>query len=121
MAETLVQYQKPVVAPDGTVYEARACGGPMSGGMWQGWIEFASVGGGPPVRSRRETTQPNRTDTEYWATGLTHVYLEGALTRALTPARPAAAAVSRKSVFDGTAPLSPVRRAIGRDAVLDPF
>ena len=41
--------------------------------MWQGWIEFIPNDGGAPVRSRRETTQPNRTDTEYWATGLTDV------------------------------------------------
>ena len=34
---------------------------------------------------RRETTQPNRTDTLYWATGLTPIYLEGALQRALHP------------------------------------
>ena len=38
------------------------------------------------VRSGRETTQPNLTDLEYWAQGLTPVYLEGALRRALEPA-----------------------------------
>ena len=37
------------------------------------------------LRSPRETTQPNRQDVEYWATGLTPVYLEGALRRALNP------------------------------------
>ena len=85
MAETLLQYQHPVIAPDGTPYEARACGGPMGdGGMWQGWIEFVPLAGGEPVRSPRETTQPNRVDTEYWATGVSAVYLEGALSRALT-------------------------------------
>ena len=36
-----------------------------------------------PVQSPRETTQPNLTDLNYWATGLTPVYLEGALARAL--------------------------------------
>ena len=77
MAITLLQYQKPVLAPNGSAYEARACGGPMSGGTWEGWIEFVPIDGGRPVRSPRETTQPNRTDTEYWATGLTQVYLEG--------------------------------------------
>ena len=35
-----------------------------------------------PIATGRETTQPNRTDTEYWATGLSEVYLEGALQRA---------------------------------------
>ena len=76
MAETLLKYQHPVVAEDGTVYEARACGGPMTGGMWQGWIEFVPLVDGEPVRTPRETTQPNRVDTEYWATGVSAVYLE---------------------------------------------
>jgi hypothetical protein len=97
MGETLLQYQAIVVGPDGTRYEARACGGPMPGGIWQGWIEFVPVGGGEPVCSARETTQPNRTDTEYWATGLTPVYLEGALLRALDTPTPVVSAPSQAS------------------------
>jgi hypothetical protein len=120
MAETLLQYQKPVVAPDGTAYEARACGGPMSGGTWQGWIEFAPVGGGPPVRSRRETTQPNRTDTEYWATGLTHVYLEGALRRALDVPIAVIEAPAQPSIFPGPAPY-PAPLITPVESVLNPF
>jgi hypothetical protein len=95
MAETLLTFQLPVAAPDRTQYEARACGGETSGGQWHGWLEFVPRGGGAAVRSPRETTQPNRTDVVYWATGLTPVYLEGALRRALeepphvvVPARP---------------------------------
>jgi len=57
----------------------------MPDGKWQGWLEFLPIGGGRPIRSGRETTQPNRTDAVYWATGLTAVYLEGALQRALRP------------------------------------
>ena len=68
MAETLLQFQEHVSGPDGTAYEARACGAPMAGGTWQGWIEFIPVNGGAPLRSPRETTQPNRADTVYWAT-----------------------------------------------------
>src|SRR5205823_14504034 len=83
VAETLLTFDTPVRGRDGTTYEARACGGPMDDGRWQGWIEFVPIDGGRPVRSPRETTQPNRMDTEYWATGLTTVYLEGALQRAL--------------------------------------
>lgn len=85
MAETLLQFPRPIAAPDGTLYDARACGSAMAAHMWQGWIEFVPLDGGASVRSPRETTQPNRTDTEYWATGLTDVYLEGALRRALEP------------------------------------
>ena len=77
MAETLLQFKEPVRSPDGVLYEARACASPVPGGTWQGWIEFVPLDGGDPVRSPRETTQPNRVDTEYWATGLGAVYLEG--------------------------------------------
>jgi hypothetical protein len=85
MAEVLVQFTDPVVASTGDTYVARACGAAMGDGMWQGWIEFLPVEGGEALRSSRETTQPNRQDTLYWATGLTSVYLEGALERALKP------------------------------------
>jgi hypothetical protein len=65
VAETLLQVPRAIAAPDGALYEARACGSPMPGGTWQGWIEFVPVSGGEPLRSPRETTQPNRMDTEY--------------------------------------------------------
>jgi hypothetical protein len=120
MGETLLQFQLPVAAPDGTTYEARACGAPMRGGMWQGWIEFVPVAGGDPIRSPRETTQPNRIDTEYWATGLSAVYLEGALRRALATPMAAAAVPSEPSIFLGPAARPPIVEAgVGR--VLDPF
>ena len=72
---------------------------------------------------RRETTQPNRTDAEYWATGLTRVYLEGALDRALNPR-------IRRVVTTRPQPMSdqPARGVTDRtvspvtpDAVLDPY
>src|SRR5439155_20575350 len=83
--EVLIEFEELVVAPDGTNYGARVCGSPAGDGVrhWHGWIEFLPVDGGVPVRTGRETTQPNRACTEYWATGLTPVYLEGALRRAL--------------------------------------
>jgi hypothetical protein len=121
MAETLLKYQKTVSAPDGKVYEARACGGPMAGGNWEGWIEFLPLDGGEPVRSRRETTQPNRTDTEYWATGLSQVYLEGALSRAVDVPAPKIADIRpQPSVFGGPA-RRPAATEPGSESVLDPF
>jgi hypothetical protein len=120
MAETLLQYQRPVIAPDGTAYEARACGGPMPGGMWEGWIEFVAAGGGEPLRSPRETTQPNRADTEYWATGLSHVYLEGALRRALETPITVLTTPPRPSVFAGPAP-RPAPAAAHVESVINPF
>lgn len=92
--EVLLEFQIPVFATDGTAYGARACGGEAGDGTsrWHGWIEFVPVGGGATVRTPRETTQRNRADTAYWASGLTARYLEGALQRALhltsIPVRP---------------------------------
>ena|SRR5437867_2245437 len=122
MAETLLVFQTPVIAPDGTPYEARACGSEMTGGGWQGWLEFVPIGGGTPIRSPRETTQPNKVDTEYWATGLTLVYLEGALMRALTPPPVVPTVPPQPSVFRAPAP-STASRAIevSPGSVLNPF
>jgi len=82
MAETLQQYPGTIAADDGTEYEARVCASPMPDGLWQAWIEFVPIGDGGPIRSPRETTQPNRLDAVYWANGLSRIYLEGALRRA---------------------------------------
>jgi len=121
MAETLLKYQHPVVAEDGTVYEARACGGPMTGGRWQGWIEFVPAMG-EPVRTPRETTQPNRVDTEYWATGISAVYLEGALRRALSPVTIAPPPVAPPPpIFSGPAPTAAGPVESGQASVLNPF
>jgi len=121
MSETLLQFEEPVVGPDGTVYEARACGGPLPDGMWQGWIEFIPITDGAPVRSRRETTQPNRTDAIYWATGLTPVYLDGALHRALDGPLLVPVTPPQPSVFDGPAPPIGPPVAVEPSAILDPF
>ena len=82
MAEVLVTFSDTITG-DSVPYRARACGREMDDGRWEGWIEFEALDGSTVLRSGRETTQPNRIDTEYWATGLTPVYLEGALDRAL--------------------------------------
>jgi hypothetical protein len=88
MAETLLPFQAPVTGLGGSKYSARAVGVEVPGGTWHGWIEFVPLAGGDPLRSPRETTQPNRVNAVYWATGLTAVYLEGALVRALRESRP---------------------------------
>jgi hypothetical protein len=70
------------------MYDARAVGAERPDGLWQAWIEFSPEAEGTEViATSRETTQPNRADTVYWATGLTGVYLEGALVRALDVSR----------------------------------
>src|SRR6187431_1624613 len=121
MAETLLRYQQPVGGPDGTLYEARACGSPMPGGTWQGWIEFVPLDGGEPLRSGRETTQPNRVDTAYWATGVSPVYLEGALKRALDGPAEIVIEQTPPPLFSGPAPGTSVTTQPGTTAVLDPF
>lgn len=105
MAEVLAIYPDPIGGSDGRTYTARACGSPMDDSRWQGWLEFEPVDGGDPLRSSRETTQPNRVDTIYWATGLTAVYLEGSLERTLKPGPvPAPKHRQQTPAFDGPAP-----------------
>ena len=120
MAEVLVEYSDVVITAGTHRYTARACGAPVASGQWQGWLEFIDVDSGEAVRSPRETTQPNKTDTVYWATGLTPVYLDGALNRALHPLvrpQPRAAATP---VFDEPAP-DLVPEEPGPDSILNPF
>ena len=121
MAEVLSQFTSILLDNNGVRYRAQACGAPMEDGKWQGWIEFSPLEGGAPIRSGRETTQPNRIDTVYWASGLTPVYLEGALERALNPlvvrdAEPAA------PEFKNPAPLTHIATGVPiREAVLNPY
>jgi hypothetical protein len=120
MAEVLAEYPEVVIGADGKRYAARACGAPVSSGQWQGWLEFVDTSTGVALRSRRETTQPNRVDTVYWATGLTPVYLEGALERTLHPlVRPVARSASEPA-FDGPAP-DTLSEPPGVDSILNPF
>jgi hypothetical protein len=110
-----------IVEHEGRAYSARAVGEGRDDGLWEGWIEFTSADG--TVATERETTQPNRETLKYWATGLTHAYLEGALDRALgapggldqrwdTPLHAGRETVAR----DHTHVATPAPRAI-----LDPF
>ncbi len=127
MAEVLVQFGTILPGPDSRRYLPRACGREQEkGGSWEGWIEFVPFEGGETLRTRRETLQPNRTDLLYWATGLTTIYLEGALRRALEPARPAHRAAEPVPAYSGPAPdphLAPATDAPAAHAraVLDPF
>ena len=119
MAEVIHDYGL-VRATDGSVYHVRACGSEMDESRWQGWLEFNPIVGGEPLRSARETTQPNRTDLVYWATGVTAVYLEGALHRALNPLVRPVAPPEDPPAFDGPAPAA-VQNPIPPNSVLNPF
>jgi hypothetical protein len=121
MADVLVTFNDPVIALDGVIYTARACGREMPDGRWEGWIEFEPSDGSATIRSPRETTQPNRVDTAYWATGLTPVYLEGALHRALNPVVAPPLPTVEAPAFDGPLPPGSPQTGPRTESVLNPF
>jgi len=123
MAEVLMSYADPVRDDTGR-YHARAVGRLADDGMWDGWLEFEPLDDHRPVVvGPVETRQPEAHDLAYWSTGLTPVFLEGALKRALNPptvrmrvperAESSAPAPRRHAVT----PVTPLRP----EAVLDPF
>ncbi len=126
-AETILELEAPVVAADGSVYRARACGRRREDdGAWEGWIEFVSLDETTVWRTGRETTQPNRSDLLYWATGLSAVFLEGALARAMTPAPQIVVHTPEPPAFDGPAGDVDVvvegpSLELPADPVLDPY
>ena len=89
MSELLVKFDEPISSPDGRKFFAHAAGKETDAGLWEGWLEFVPVDDtSEAFCSARETTQPNRKNLDYWAQGLTVVYLQGALARATTPKSP---------------------------------
>ena len=120
MAQTLIRFDTLVTHRDGRRYRAQACGRERDNGQWEAWLEFEDIETGEVLRSQRETTQPNRKDAAYWATGLTPVYLEGSLDRILHP--PAAREIEalRPPHFNAPAP-RPKPMISNREPILDPF
>jgi hypothetical protein len=117
MAEVLYPFEPPIRGRDGREYHARVHGRAADNGLWEGWIEFEPIEGGEPVETSRETTQPNRGDLVYWATGLRTTYLEGALERALGGIVPSGERVTDRA-------LESIRPEAGPEEprpVLDPF
>ena len=83
MAVLLQEYTTELIAADGTVYTVRSYGEERADGTWTGWLEFHPLDDAlPALKTGQETSQPNRTTIEYWATGLEPVYFEGAFERA---------------------------------------
>ena len=126
MAEVLVQFQTVMTAPDGRRFVPSACGR-EDGHVWVGWLEFAPAdGGGDALRTGRETVQPNRDHLMYWAQGLTQVFLEGALSRALGGTVRVEREVLVRPRFEGPAPSAvveplPAGARLRPRPVLDPF
>lgn len=83
MAVLLQEYTTEVIAADGTAYTIRSYGEERADGTWAGWLQFDPIDvTKPTLTTEQETSQPNRTAIEYWATGLEPVYFEGAFERA---------------------------------------
>lgn len=123
MAQTLAKFDAPVADRDGHHYIAQVCGRERDNGQWEAWLEFEDLQTGDVLRSQRETTQPNRKDAVYWATGLTPVYLEGALERILRPTTIKEPDPLPAPRFDGPAPHRRSKASDGadREPVLNPF
>jgi hypothetical protein len=122
MAEVLTSFDTPV-SDAHDEYHARAVGRKADDGMWEAWIEFVpTAGNGEVLVSGVESRQPAREHLAYWATGLTPVYLEGALQRARMPV------TVRVRTMETPISHAPAERAVTVDltgprpqAVLDPF
>jgi hypothetical protein len=132
MAEVLVAFDTPVADESGA-YRTRAIGRQAEDGMWEGWLEFepidplgsrAAGSGATPIVGPVESRQPERDHLVYWATGLTPIYLEGALNRARRPLI-VRTRVVEEPFSDEPAPravtVAMPPRVLRREAVLDPF
>lgn len=123
MAEVLVSFDQPVRDELGQ-FHARAVGRQADDRMWEGWIEFTAIDGGSEVLvTGVESRQPEHEHLVYWATGLTPVFLEGALHRAR---RPVTVRVRPVEIPNSTEPkprdeVVPRVMPPGPEPVLDPF
>lgn len=75
------QFRAPLTTGEEERYVARIYGDQVQG-LWEGWLVFVPVDGGPTLRTPVETEQATRQDLGYWAVGLGTAYLESALDRA---------------------------------------
>jgi hypothetical protein len=94
MFQRIQQYG--LLEASGQWYRPRAYGEPHADGVWRGWlIFFPLLGGGAIAPPHPETSQGTWTALGTWAAGLTPVYLQGALERALTVAEEPPALISQ--------------------------
>lgn len=115
VSELIRTHSSTVAGSGGRTYRAHVMGTERENGTWEARIVFDPVAGtGPELSTDRETTQPNRTDLEYWASGLEPAYIEGALSRATRIAEKEGA---------GTAPEQSAAGAVRPEAhaILDPY
>ena len=118
MAELLVEFDELVTSPEGKGYVARVWGEEDDIGRWIGHIEFADPVTGESMWTDQETVQPNRRDLEYWVTGLSRVFLDGALVRAQHQSR---RATNRPDTHTGSAGDADLANFVRFRSILDPF
>jgi len=122
MAEVIRSFAEPINHSMGT-YSARVVGRLADDGLWDGWFEFVPAAHpSKVVASSIESRQHSREQLTYWASGLTVVYAEGALDRAL---HPIVVRTRRTEVPATTEPAARViaapARDLGPEAVMNPF
>ena len=81
MPEVLREYPTLVGGVDDRAFVAQIWGRETSGGRWEAWIVFVPITRGQMRRTERDTVQATRAAVEYWASGVTSIYLQGALNR----------------------------------------
>jgi hypothetical protein len=91
-AELILQLTRTVQDTTGTEYVVRVYGRQRVDGMWEGWLEFVSVGAALVRQTAIETAQSDRAALAYWATGLEPAYVQGAFDRAQSTVSPTSSA-----------------------------
>src|SRR5688572_21481544 len=82
MLVRILQYSDRV-ASGRDVYRVSAHGEGEEDGRWSGYLVFTPIIAGRSVMTARETTQSSFEALDHWARGISPVYLEGAIERAL--------------------------------------
>jgi hypothetical protein len=120
MAEVLRSFDEAIRHSTGGVYYPRVVGRYAPDKMWEGWLEFVPADGGEVIVSAVESRQAERSHLEYWAQGLTPVYAEGSLDRALRPITVRTRTVELPA-SDAPAPRVVTVPYTGPRPILDPF
>lgn len=86
MDQLLQQFEQPVTRGNES-YAVYVYGRSRPADTWQGWLVFERTRDGQRFTTPVETTQSSAQGVIYWATGLSNAYFDGALQRAMRPAR----------------------------------
>ena len=121
-ARILRTFDKFVALPGHGPFIARIAGRLSVDGRWEAWVEFSPEGGGPILRSQRETTQSDLPSIERWAERVSLVYLQGSLERTLAREHGQVRVVPQGPRFDGPAPeLRGSQRPAPDDVAVNPI